>query len=240
MVEYTRSGGRGGGPWLYGGMSAARVELEEVESASHWALSACAEHSSLLTYFLCFIGQSLLRMWEGGGERGGWEGAGGRVVYGFFFWWERVMASSSSSSSSSSSCCCCRGAVRGAERVNQGSDGCAAARPWDRSFTESSRPAVVHLRWLPRDPFWYCHRNGERDSGRGQSTRMQISLCNRIPLMAPARSTGRLEGGGWGARPYRHSAARRDAGAAECCSMCWHLQPEDWVSTAGRETGPCG
>lgn len=57
------------------GMSAVRVELEEAQSASHWAFSACAEPSSMLTYFLCFIGQSLLRMWEGGGEKAA-EGRG--------------------------------------------------------------------------------------------------------------------------------------------------------------------
>lgn len=53
------------------GESAVRLVLEEV-AASNWAFSACAEHSSMLTYFLYYIGQSPLRMWEG--ERRGGAG----------------------------------------------------------------------------------------------------------------------------------------------------------------------
>lgn len=48
-----------------GEMSAVRCELEE-DVVPHRAFSACAERSSMLTSFLDFIGQPLLRMREWG------------------------------------------------------------------------------------------------------------------------------------------------------------------------------
>lgn len=129
-------------------MSAVRVVLEEVQSAPLSAFSASAEHS-VLTRLPCFIGRSVLRMWEGEVRRKQRGGAGG----------EFSVATDEG--------------TRAAFSLVKAGDGLSLQRPrlprscpwcWSvkRSretawrmhrwsmYWRSCHSAVVHLRWLPQ------------------------------------------------------------------------------------------
>lgn len=162
------------------GESAVRLVLEEV-AASNWAFSACAEHSSVLTYFLYYIGQSPLRMWEGElkGERRGGAGEfyctdeGEESGDSFsFFPWKRAMASP-----------CLPGGGRRRRELTVVLSSEQAQEGRMRLYSScipSWRSAMVHLRWLPLEFLWYCHWNGEHYAVYGQCSGCRLEGVKNV------------------------------------------------------------